>query len=159
MPQLIVDPNNRGVPVGQKSIAQLRPKTRRFGFVPNLALCQPGDLVLFSSVSPDWTDRLISGAQDRAGFAEDDSRWTHAAVYLYEDFIVEADLWGGVRSRSLYTDVPECCFRVRRRPDLDLEDRYKIALCAQRMLGARYGFRSAFSLGLRTWMSAMWNRP
>jgi hypothetical protein len=81
-------------------------------------------------------------------------------LYIYiEDFIVEADPWRGVHTRSLCSDVPDSLLLIRRRDQLTMEERYKIALCAQRMLGARYGFRAALSLGLRAWALEMWNRP
>jgi hypothetical protein len=159
IPRPIVDPRNPGKPVGEKSITQLRPKTRKFGLVPDWGRCQPGDLILSCSISPDCIERGISVAQRRAGFAADNSRWTHAAVYLYEDFIAEADPWAGVRTRSLYSDVPTSLFLIRRRNSLTIEERYRIALCAQRMLGARYGLLAAFSAGLRALVSPMWNRP
>jgi hypothetical protein len=150
MPQLIVDPDNRGDPVGQKSIARLDDqRTRTLGFVPDLGRCKAGDLILSRSVSPGFVDNRIASSQGTAGFASEHARWTHAAVYLYEDFIVEADPWRGVHSRSFYLDVPSNIFRVRRRPDLTDEQRYQIALCALRMLGFRYDFGRALSLGLR----------
>jgi hypothetical protein len=160
--QIIVDPNNRGNPAGQKAIAQLPPLTRKFGFVPDLGHCKPGDLILSCSAGQDKVPKkiesLIFSTQLEAGFHEDHSRWTHAMVYLYEDFVVEADDEMGVHSRSLYSDVPSCLFKVRRRPNLKDEERYKIALCAQRMLGMRYDRAAALNLGLRARLLAMWNR-
>jgi hypothetical protein len=158
MPQVIVDPKNRGVPAGQKSIAQLSPQARKFGFVPDVGCCKPGDLILSCSVVPGLIEKQIVCTQDKAGFDKDDSRWTHAAVYLYEDFIVEADPKMGVHTRSLYSDVPGSFLRVRRRPGLTDAERYKIALCAQRMLGMRYDRGAALSLGLWARVLAMWNR-
>ncbi len=158
MPQLIIDPNNRGDPVGQKSILQLERKTREYGFVPDLGCCKPGDLILSCSVSPDCIEKQIVATQHIAGFAKDDRRWTHAAVYLYEDFVVEAVPWVGVRSRSLYWDVPGSFFRVRRRPGLTDEQRFQIALCAQRKLGLRYNLKAALSLGLRAGLGGPWDR-
>jgi hypothetical protein len=38
------------------------------------------------SVSPGFLEKYISRIQTRAGFKAEDSRWTHAAVFLYEDF-------------------------------------------------------------------------
>jgi hypothetical protein len=77
---------------------------------------------------------------------------------LYEDFIVEADPWVGVRSRSLYMDVPGSLFRVRRRPGLTDEHRYQIAMSALRKLGIRYNWTAALSLGLRAWLGNPWNQ-
>jgi len=158
MNQLIIDPNNRGNPKGEKAFAQISPEARQFGYVPDLEYCKAGDLILSHSVARDYIETGIINTQLKAGLAEDDSRWTHAAVYLYEDFILEADPKLGVRSRSLYSDVPGSCFRVRRRQNLKEADRYKIALCAQRMLGMRYDLGAALSLGLRARVSEMWNR-
>src|SRR5262249_1623900 len=51
----------------------------------------------------------------------------------------------------------------RRRPNLEDEEEskikgYKIALCAQRMLGTRYGYSAVLSLGWRSIFTQMWNR-
>jgi hypothetical protein len=157
MPQLTIDPDNRGNSVGRISINLLPEKTRRFGFVPDLGLCCPGDLILSYSRLRDKIGELIADTQDQAGFAAEHSRWTHAAVFLYKDFIVEAAPQGGVQSRSLYEDIPDSVLRIRRRPGLSDVDRYKIALCALRMQGLRYSKRIAFWAGLRA-RSGLWNR-
>lgn len=156
--QRVIDPNRVGTPIRRQSITQLPPQMRKFGFVPDLTQCEPGDLVLSCSTRPDWIERQIISTQLNAGFGEDDSGWTHAAVFLYEDFIVEADPKGGVRTRSLYSDIPGSLLRVRRRPGLSSAERYKIALCAQRMLGMRYDFGTALSLSWLARMSKMWDR-
>src|SRR5262249_5108401 len=143
MPQLIIDPRYPGNPAGSKFITQIRPKTRKFGFVPDLMHCKAGDLILFQSPKPGWIEKRIASAQIRAGFDSEHSCWTHAAVFLYEDFIVEADPWKGVISRSLYSDIPDSILRIRRRYGITDKDGYKVALCAQRMLGMRYSFGAA----------------
>jgi hypothetical protein len=68
-------------------------------------------------------------------------------MFLYEDFILEAVPRKGVITRTLYEDIPNSVLRVRRRRDLEVEERYKIALCAQKMLGTRYDPGAALSLG------------
>jgi hypothetical protein len=159
MPQLIIDPGDAPQTAsGTVSITPIPKKTRQFGFVPDLRCCKAGDLILSHSVSPGFLDRQITHAQIKAGFSTDDSRWTHAAVFLYEDFVVEAVPWKGVVTRSLYSDIPESLLRVRRRPDLEDAERYKIALCAQRMLGTRYNYKAALSLGWRALLSGVWDR-
>jgi hypothetical protein len=117
----------------------------------------PGDLVLSKAISPGWVERRISNAQTLAGADPEHSCWTHAAVFLYEDFIVEAVPWRGVITRTLYSDIPESILRVRRRPNLQSDERYKIALCALRMLGSRYNIDAVLSLGMRS-ISGLWNR-
>ena len=48
---------------------------------------------------------------------------------------------------------------MRRRPHLKDEEGYKIALCAQKMLGTRYGVSAALSLGWRSIVrGGLWNR-
>lgn len=149
MPQRIIDPGNAKVAVEPISISLLPTEARKFGFVPDLAKCLPGDLVLFRDVVPSRGSRLIAAAQTSAGFATEHSAWTHAAIFLYEDFIVEAVPRYGVQTRTLFFDIPSRILRVRRKAGLADTDRYKIALRALRMLGTRYATLSALKMGLR----------
>lgn len=157
MPQIIIDPAQHGNPVATIRLNIIPPTVRRFGYAPDFSLCKPGDLILFSSRVPGFIDHQIERTQHLIGLAGEHARWTHAAVFLYEDFIVEAVPTAGVVTRSIYLDVPDKILRVRRCPNLSDEDRYKIALCAQRMLGSRYNMAIAISAGLRARFN-VWNR-
>jgi hypothetical protein len=157
VPQRIIDPAQHGDPVATARATVLPPHVRQFGYVPDFSRCMPGDLILSSSSAPGFIDRQIEHTQRLIGLADEHARWTHAAVFLYEDFVVEAVPNGGVVTRSLYQDIPTSILRVRRCPNLQNEDRYKIALCAQRMLGSRYDTTIAISAGLRVRFNA-WNR-
>jgi hypothetical protein len=169
MPQITIDPRSIPPEAADEtvSITPIPPKTRNFGFVPDLRRCEAGDLVLSFSISPGFAERQIVRAQIQAGLSADDSRWTHVAIFLYQDFVLEAVPWKGVITRSLYSDIPDSVLRVRRRSknSEDLEDEekyrikgYKVALCAQRMLGTRYDIGAALSLGWRSRFTRMWNR-
>jgi len=96
------------------------------------------------------------GAQ--AGFTREDAQWTHAGVFLYDDKIVEAVPLRGVRTRSLYEDIPTRILRVRRAKDLTQEVRYQIALRALSMMGDRYDMRTALEIGGRA-LFGEWDHP
>jgi hypothetical protein len=147
--QIVIDPTKHGSPTETAPVNILPPEVRKFGYVPDLRACKSGDLILSSSIEPGFMDRQIMAVQDQLGLAREHTRWTHAAIFLYEDWIVEATPREGVITRSLYPDIPDALFRVRRWPHLTEEERYKIALCAQRMLGARYDKKVAFFAGLK----------
>jgi len=154
MPQVVIDPRQVGSPTGVR-IAIVPPALRKFGSVPDFSLCKPGDLVLSRSIWPDWTERLISDAQRKAGFADDDSLWTHAAVFLYDTLVAEAVPGYGVRVRSLYDDLLGNVLRVRR-PRVTDEQRALIALRAVATLGTPYGKVAALRLGKKM-HSGLWN--
>jgi hypothetical protein len=156
VPQRVIDPGNAVVGVGTLSKKTLPHAARQFGLVPDVGKLLPGDLILMRDANPGIASRLIAHAQGRAGFRQDDSCWTHAAIYLYDDFLVEAVPLGGIRARTLYLDVPNRVLRVRRRLQLNEPERYKIALHALRLIGARYSFLSALKMGWGMF-SGLWN--
>jgi hypothetical protein len=155
--QIVIDPASRGNPVDTARVNVLPPNVRKFGFVPDFSRCRPGDLILSFSVEPGFVERQIAQTQDRIGLGKEHTRWTHAAVFIYEDWILEAVPWKGVITRSVYSDIPDSVLRVRRCPGLVDEERYKIALCAQRMLGSRYDTAVVLSAGLKAQFSG-WDR-
>jgi hypothetical protein len=154
--QEIVDPGAIGTPVREDAIAILPHAARRFGYVPDFSLCLPGDLVLFRHTSPGYGSRAIASAQIKGGFGPEHGQWTHAGVYLYDDLVVEAVPWHGVRQRSLHDDVPSRILRIRRAPRIQVIERYRVALRALSMLNTRYGYWSAFGIGRRMW-HGLWN--
>jgi hypothetical protein len=125
------------------------PKVREFGYVPDLRGCISGDLILSFSIERGLIDRQIVSAQQRMGFGSDDARWTHAAVFLYEDWIVEALPFRGVVTGSLYNYFPDSVARIRRNPELSIEERCGLAVSAHRRLSLRYSLRAAIGAGLR----------
>jgi hypothetical protein len=154
--QALVDPGNIGQPAGEISRPTLPARAREVGFLPDLGALWPGDVILFRDRSPTVTGRSIAAAQRAGGFSEQHSAWTHIAVFLYDDFIVEAVPWPGIRTRSIYSDFPKRVMRIRRDPILAERDRYKIALRTLRNLGERYSMWSALVLGWRM-RTGSWN--
>lgn len=94
--------------------------------------------------------------QSAAGLDAAHSCWTHAAILLYDNIIVEAVPEAGVRTSNLYNDLASSIFLVRRLPDLDDANRYKIALSATKMIGARYTVLKALWMGWQM-RKGLWN--
>jgi hypothetical protein len=69
----------------------------------------------------------------------------------------EAVPLSGVRPRSAYERVTTSIMRVRRHPHLGMEDRFRLAIAALRMLGLRYSWWKALQIGSRL-LGGLW-RP
>jgi hypothetical protein len=143
--------------VGDIAVNILPNDVRAFGYVPNFRTCLPGDLIFYRDLSPWYASRAISRAQSAAGFADEHSCWTQVAVFLGDEFVVEAVPLSGVRPRSAYERVTTSIMRVRRHPHLGMEDRFRLAIAALRMLGLRYSWWKALQIGSRL-LGGLW-RP
>ncbi len=154
--QIILDPSDTSLASEDVSLPTLPPAARQFGFLPNVRKCLPGDLVLYAAVDANAVGREITRSQKLAGFADEHAKWTHAAVFLFDDFIVEAIPGKGVVTRTIYEDVPGKLIRVRRDMKLSEPERYRIALRALRMLGDSYSHVGIWKLAQRMWRG-IWN--
>lgn len=152
MPQLVLSPDHTAQATGSRALHLVDPKVRKFGFVPDIDRLLAGDLILYSSGK---AVDAISIAQTRAGFSSDDARWTHAAVYLDDAYLVEA-VTAGVSQRSIYA-VPKGLIRFRRIKGLSEVERYRIALRALSRLGKPYSVGGVTRLGMNM-LGGLWNR-
>lgn len=153
MPQLVLDPS-----VVDKAIQQWTPTeplsiaVRKFGFVPDIGLWRPGDLLLFSKVQKNFLQRAIVKTQQRS-FDAEHARWHHAAVYIGDFRICEATLTG-VSVQEIYNYVPGHLIRARRCPILanDLEGSYDVVVAALIRLNRWYSMAAAISV----WSRSLW---
>lgn len=126
--------------------ARLPDAVRDFGKYPDTSQWQPGDVLLFSHTNPVWISRLIIRSQRRLGFGSEHSKWHHAAVYIGDGYIVEATA-RGVRHNDLYPYLGSHFIRIRRDPEVTINEGYRIAVAALRRHGYSYGFWSVLLLG------------
>jgi hypothetical protein len=123
---------------------------RKFGRFPDTNRWQIGDLVLFSSLEPDHGSKAIRFAQQNLGYIPDDARWTHAAVYMDNDFICDATPFLGVRYRKIYDYIGHYALRVRRDPSLSDKERVQIAIKAASYLRNPYSLRELVRIGAQS---------
>ncbi len=148
MPQQFLDPalTKSAKPAALVSTT-LPEHVRKFGYLPDFSLWQPGDLLLFSAKRFNRAQRAIVDTQKRLGYALDDARWHHAAVYIGDRYMCEA-IPGGVRYHPVEDVVGQGLIRVRRDPKGSQAQGYQVAIKALIRLPKSYAFRSA----LRSWL-------
>lgn len=139
----------------------LPPALWDFGFVPDPSQLQPGDLLLFHSTKPDRVSGWIIDVQKQGHFEEKHARWHHAAVYVHDFYICEAELTG-VCYRPLFSDINKDTEILVRRPDYDAlakaaeaidgkehstdEIRLALLINAMHRLGTPYGYWKALKM-------------
>ena len=136
---------------------------RAAGFTPDSASLLPGDVIL--SRTDTHASRLIRQAQADARFDPEHAAWTHVALFLGGDMlldgtrdpskalVIEAQPGHGVRITGLADHAHGRDLLVRRDMSLgdDLAKRYAIAVAAIAQFGRPYAVGHAFLLGLRSW--------
>lgn len=142
--QIILDPES--IPAHSPACpapAVLPKAVRQLGHIPGCDRMRPGDLILFSTV-PGKLMHLkdflgIPAFQERGGYAHDDARWYHAAVFLGIGFdMIEANVVRGVRRASLLDRLPHHLIRVRRPRETNEATGWRMALHAALMQGRPY---------------------
>jgi hypothetical protein len=126
--------------------SELPPSVRQFGFVPSVADLRHGDVVLVCSVQPPAISSYIQRLQRRAGFEEQHAQWHHAAVYIGDERICEAQT-SGMRVESIYRySAGAHRIRIRRDQQLSEAEGIKIALEAATRLNYKYGWKTISGL-------------
>jgi hypothetical protein len=132
----------------------LSAEVRSFGYVPNPDQLCPGDLLLYSSHKPDWISARIVSTQKKA-FPEQHARWHHAAMYIKDMWVCEAELFG-VSYRRLFDDL-DGITRIRvRRPDYaglngrtgisEEKIQFELVVNAMSRISVPYGYWKAWDL-------------
>ena len=148
MSQLLLDPAQTALANKVAAVSTTLPKhVRKFGFLPDFSLWQPGDLLLFSATKLSRAQRAIVQTQNRMGYAPDDARWHHTAVYIGDRYMCEA-VPVGVRYHPVEDVVGQGLIRVRRDPNGSMEQGFRVAIKSLMRLPKSYAIRSA----LRSWL-------
>lgn len=128
----------------------------RLGKIPDPAQLSPGDLILFEKLKPTLFGRWIAKAQLAGGGASGDARWTHAAIYVGEGNVVEANLTG-VEFGPMWKYLGDYRLRVRRIPALGDADKLRFCIQAMSSLRMRYSLWRAVVAGW-TALFGFWNQ-
>ena len=130
-------------------LPKLTEKQLQFGHVPDLTALRPGDLILKQAIKPGGFERMIAfglrRTQPLAG------HWTHAAMYVKEWRIIEAQPFKNVSAGDLLTWLPGYKILVRRplhfhqmQADRGLLAGYEMVAEAALLMGeGRYGYLAA----------------
>ena len=151
MPQLLLDPAHATSAKKVAPVSTTLPEhVRKFGYLPDFSLWQPGDLLLFSATRLNRAQRAIVQTQNRLGYAQDDARWHHAAVYIGDRYMCEA-VPSGVRYHPVEDVVGQGLIRVRRDLQGSMAQGFRVAIKALMRLPKSYAFRSAIRSWLRSY--------
>lgn len=119
----------------------------------------PADLVLVANGGGKGS-ATIEKAQRQGGFEAEHARWTHVALYIGGDRVVEATPWHGVRVGTLSSAMFGRPALVRRiiNPEPSIETRYQIIIHAMQEIGGSYSIASVPALGWAALRRTLWRR-
>jgi hypothetical protein len=157
MAQVVLDPADQTTVGTWKAPAAIPPELRKFGRFPDITSWRAGDLLLVSAVEPPFFSRQIINAQQRGGYADEDARWHHAAIYVGKTNVCEA-LTTGVTHGPIYKYVGSHLLRVRRDPLLTPDEGWQLAMEAMTNLRTSYSFPMIASLARKA-RRGFWKRP
>jgi hypothetical protein len=131
---------------------------RAFGKFFDTSNWRAGDLILVRDVEKDWVGRGIEKSQLKGGYALEDARWSHAALYLGDHLTVcEAtfSIWGGpqgVVQTPLWDYCGKSAVRVRRpRAVINDQEAWQLAIMALTQLRKDYDFKYVWHLAWIAW--------
>jgi hypothetical protein len=148
--QIVLDPKDTTTAGQWTPPGPIPPPLRQFGRFPDVSKWLPGDLVLFSTVHPGWISRSIIRGQERGGYALEDARWHHAAVYLGDGISICEATRTRVKNRLIYPYLGGYLLRIRRDIALTPDERWQIAMQSLTRLGSPYSFWNIFWLTLQS---------
>lgn len=137
----------------------LDPVIQNFGYVINEDALLPADLVLVANGGGKGSI-AIETAQRQGGFEAEHARWTHVALYIGGDRVVEATPWHGVRVGTLSTAMFGRPALIRRiiNPELSVETRYQIIIHAMQEIGGSYSVAKVPPLAWAAFRRTLWRR-
>ena len=150
--QLVLDPRDVSAVRGtvRSPPHEIPKELREFGYIPDFQTWCPGDLLLFCNCEPTYMQRGIQRTQSNLNYADEDSRWHHAAVYIGDLYLCEARP-GRVRYHRVLDSInPHTLVRIRRDENLEDAERFRVAIRALMRLSMRYAYLSATRVLIRS---------
>jgi hypothetical protein len=107
---------------------------------------QQGDVILTSPITPSMVDGVIFSAQQLV-YPLDDAAWTHAAIYVGNGMVVDAQPVHNVAVRTFQNLIAGCHFRVLRLQGIGPQMQWDVCHAALGLQG-KYGYLAAITDGL-----------
>jgi hypothetical protein len=146
--QKVLDPTTPGTRGTWRPKQALPHRVREFGRWPNTDSWRVGDVLLFSEVKPSSLGRKIRNLQESVGFAPEHARWTHAALYVGNDYMCEATP-PRVRYCGIDDRIGSHFIRVLRDPTLTGEQAAQFAISTVAQVRKPYSYAVILWLAIR----------
>ncbi len=131
---------------------------RNYGRALDPQILEPGDLILVSRKTPNWTSTRITNFQAKM-FPPEHARWYHAAVSGGRYEICEATL-GGVKAHEYWAYMAgEYNVKVRRQKNAAASVRSSLAYYAATNVKTQYGVLSLINIANILNTGDSWKRP